>query len=316
MEELKYYRVAGEITRLDRYKEFTSWLTDNPDAICQVVQGLITHDLWFDRYGLHYIVEHEYPQKTAYMEDLLDIALKIDPSNLAIPRHPRDRVVACCREFSTMMTAILRAKGIPARSRCGFATYFGWGGTYEDHWICEYWNGEKWIMCDPQIDPLQQTYMINWGLENINSLEGMKQIKTFDPHHLREGEFIPAGEAWLLCRRQQKDASLFGIGCEIDPAWGIDSLHGLWFIRGQLLRDFASLNKVETEPYLVRICKKLDWQSWHLVGAKDEELNAEELKLLDEIAELTLDVENNFEKILTLYQEKDGLKVPVEIIER
>lgn len=316
MEELKYYRSAGMITKLDRYKEFTSWLTDNPDSICQVVQGLITHDLWFDQYGLPYLAEHECPQKTVYMEDVLDMALKIDSSNLAIPRHPRDRVVGCCREFATLMTAILRAKGIPARSRCGFATYFGWDGFYEDHWICEYWNGVKWVRCDPQLDPLQLTYVINWGLEHKNTLERTQQIKTFDPHHLKEGEFIPAGEAWLMCRRENKDPNLFGIGCEINPAWGIDSLSGLWFIRGQLLRDFASLNKIETDPYLVRISRKLTWDSWHLVGAKDEELDDNDLMLLDEIAELTLNVEENFQQILSLYQKNAALQVPEEIIER
>jgi hypothetical protein len=35
--------------------------------------------------------------------------------------------------------AMLRAQGTPARARCGFGGYFG-SGTFEDHWVCEYWD--------------------------------------------------------------------------------------------------------------------------------------------------------------------------------
>ena len=132
-EILNFYSHAGLITNIKKYQSFVEWLPADPVAIGQVVQGLIVHDSWFEQYGETYQVKNEYPQQTAYMEDILSKALEIDGSNLAIPRHPRDRVIACCREFATLMCAFFRAKGIPARSRCGFATYFGWNGNYEDH---------------------------------------------------------------------------------------------------------------------------------------------------------------------------------------
>ncbi len=316
MEPTTYYSRPGEITTLNKYRKFTSWLTDDPDSICQVVQGLLVHDMWFEHYGLEYIKENGYPQKIAYMEDLLDKAYEIDPGNLAYPRHPAKRVVACCREFATLMCAILRAKGIPARSRCGFATYFGWDGNYEDHWICEYYNGTRWVMCDPQIDPLQLSYITNWGLEQLDNIDKMSQIKFFNPRDLKEGEFISAGEAWIMCREHGADPSKFGIGADIDPALGIYSLHGLWFIRGQLLRDIAALNKVETVPYLIRICQGLDWKSWHLVYARDEELTPRELRFLDKMARLTLDVNANFDQIREQYEKRQELQVPQAILER
>lgn len=303
---LKYYTKPGKITNIDKYKSFIKWLTDDPNAICQVVQGLIVHDSWIKDYGEIYNKSHEYSQKTVYMEDLLDKILEIDKSNLAIPRHPRDRVIACCREFATLMCAFLRAKGIPARSRCGFAVYFGWNGMYEDHWICEYWNGRRWIMCDPQLDPFQESSVINWASE----------VHKFNPHDLKHDEFITAGEAWKLCREGKKDPKQFGIGCTIRPEWGINSLHGLWFVRGQLLRDFASLNKVETVPYLVRICEGLDWKPWRLVYEKDSKLTEDDLLLLDKIAELTIDADTNFDKIRKEYLTNSDLTVPDEIISR
>ena len=50
--------------------------------------------------------------------------LEIDPSPLGRARPPERRLVGTCRDFTTFMTALLRAKGIPARARCGFGTYF------------------------------------------------------------------------------------------------------------------------------------------------------------------------------------------------
>lgn len=316
-EVLKYYSEPEKITCLDKHKKFTEWLTDDPNAIYQVVQGLIVHDMWIKNYGENYINTHEYSQKTAYMEDLLDKALELDKSNLAIPRHPRDRVIACCREFATLMCALLRAKKIPARSRCGFAVYFGWNGKYEDHWICEYWNGAKWIMTDPQLDPFQQSSVIAWALSTDSSIEKKThRIKQFNPRDLKPDEFITAGRAWRLCRNGDVNPEDFGISCLIRPEWGIDSLYGLWFVRGQLLRDFAALNKVETVPYLVRICKGLDWKPWRLVALKDNELTGNELLLLDYIAELMADADTNFNKIREVYSINSCLAVPEEIILR
>ncbi len=316
-EVLNYYRKPGKITDLNRYKEFTDWMAGDPEAIYQIVNGLIVHDMWVERYGEEYITAHEYPQNTAYMEDLLEKALELDKSNLSIARHPRDRVIACCREFATLMCALLRAKGIPARSRCGFAVYFGWNGEYEDHWICEYWNGERWVMADPQMDPFQQSCVQSWGMEFASGRSDMEEkVKKFNPRDLKHDEFITAGLAWKLCREGSVDPGKFGISSPIRPEWGISSLYGLWFVRGQLLRDFASLNKVETVPYLVRICKGLNWNLWRLVAAKDEELTKEDFCLLDQIADLTLTPDESFDELCSNYANNCELMVPEEIISR
>ncbi len=314
---LAYYSEPGVITSLEKHKAFTEWLIADPGVIYQVVQGLIVHDGWVTIYGQDYIKSHDYPQKTAYMADLLDKALELDGSNLAIPRHPRDRVIACCREFATLMCALLRAKGIPARSRCGFAVYFGWNEIYDDHWICEYWNGAQWIMADSQYDPFQQSMTLYWLKTAGRDLEQILQrVKQFNPRNLKPDEFITAGQAWKLCRDGKANPENFGIGCPIRPEWGIDSLYGLWFVRGQLLRDFAALNKVETVPYLVRICKGLDWKPWRLMALKDDELTKKDLSLLDDIAALTTNTDVNHSKIQEAYTMNRDLGVPAEIIAR
>jgi hypothetical protein len=316
-EILEYYRQPGIVTKIDKYSDFTQWLTADPEAICQVAQGLIIHDSWLDKYGIEFKKENFYPQKTAFMQDILDKALELDNSNLAIPRAPDKRVIACCREFATLMCALLRAKGIPARSRCGFAVYFGWSGEYSDHWYCEYWNGSRWVMMDPQLDPLQESFVKYWASQDEKqSMIYQENIQNFNPRNLTGEDFYTAGRVWKLCREKKLDDMKCGISSPINPKWGIDSLYGLWFVRGNLLRDFAALNKVETVPYLVRISKGLNWKSWRLVGASDKDLADDDWRTLDEIAELTIDADKNFIKIRDLYKNNPDLTVPEEIIQR
>jgi hypothetical protein len=96
-----------------------------------------------------------------------------------------------------------------------------------------------------------------------------------------------------LCRSGQADPEAFGIF----------DMHGLWFVRGDLLRDMAALNKVELLP----------WDSWGLIERRDEELSAADLVLLDRVAELTAGDVPDFETVRSLYEREEGLRVPSTI---
>jgi hypothetical protein len=296
---LDYYRMPEGITKIEKHLGFVAWLTGDIRAIYQVVQGILVHDNWLEHYGIAPCPSQEPEAKMPYMEDLLDKAVQLDPRSLSIPRSPERRVICCCREFATLFCAILRHKGIPARSRCGFSTYLAPPLFFEDHWICEYWSEdeERWIMVDPQIDPYQQT------------VTGM----LASPLDIPDTHFHVAGRAWQWCRDNQLDPERFGIGC--DPAeFGLESLRGLWFVRGQLLRDFAALNKVEVVPFLAHVAKGYTWDPWRLVAARDEDLSEGDYALLDAIAALSLDPDRQFGRVRETYQRNLDLQPPKEII--
>ena len=300
-EALQFYAQPAPITRLEGHDEFLNWLVDDVRAITQVIQGLLIHGGWLENYACHPDPARDQITVMAYMQDLLDEALRLDGRNLAIARAPEQRVICCCREFSTLLTAILRFKGVPARSRCGFATYFAYPGKYEDHWVCEYWDAPagRWWRVDPQIDPFQQSFVHT----------------DFSPLEVPANRFINGGQAWQMSRTGGVAPTSFGIYG--DPAVvGLDSLYGLWFTRGNLLRDFAALNKVETVPFLVRAEAKLSWQPWRLVAASDEELTASDWALLDRVAELCASADDCFEQVRALYESTPDLQPPDEIIER
>jgi len=76
-------------------------------------------------------------------------------------------------------------------------------------------------------------------------------------------------------------------------------MRGMWFIRGNLIRDLAALNKVELLP----------WDGWGLIDQELENISQGELILLDEIATITSD-EIDFLAVRELYKTNQSLEVP------
>jgi hypothetical protein len=93
-----------------------------------------------------------------------------------------------------------------------------------------------------------------------------------------------------MCRAGQADPDNFGIF----------DMHGLWFIRGDLVRDLASLSKMELLP----------WDGWGLIAREDKDLSAEDMALLDRAAALTLAGDEAFSEMRALYDSEARLHVP------
>ncbi|MDQ1658254.1 MAG: hypothetical protein QOD41_3337, partial [Cryptosporangiaceae bacterium] len=151
---------------------------------------------------------------------LAGAVLSLNPAPIHVPRQPHERVIGTCRDFSVLTCALLRHRGIPARARCGFATYFK-PGLGVDHWITEYWHDdERWVRADSEI-------------------MGHSVLAT--PEDVSPEQFLTGGEAWAAYRRGDLDASQFGVYSTDN--WGEAE------IRGNAVRDLAALNKVEMLPW-------------------------------------------------------------------
>src|SRR4051794_22206329 len=106
-------------------REFTELLgRDHPADVASlggVVRNLLTH---------YFAPGHNFPpERLAEIDNRwVDRVLACDQSRFAkpldVPRPEADRVLGCCRDFPLLTVAALRARGIPARSRVGFAAYF------------------------------------------------------------------------------------------------------------------------------------------------------------------------------------------------
>lgn len=175
---------------------------------------------------------------------------------------------------------MLRAKGIPARYRCGFGTYFN-PPYFEEHVVCEYWNTlqARWVIVDPQFDKV-------WR----------EKLKIdHDILDVPRDEFIMAGNAWVQCRSEVADPSKFGIFK--------GGLRGLWFIAGEIIRDVAVLSKMEMLP----------WDVWGAIPRSSEPLNDDQLTFFDRLAALTRAPDTSFAELLALYESDDRLHVPATV---
>ena len=211
--------------------------------LCELVQGVLIHrDIAPWLYGLTLTEAQRDDGHLRPMAQMLSRIHALDARPLTDARDVGHRLPSVCRHFSLMLCSILRAQGVPARPRCGFGAYFT-RGKFEDHWVCEYWNAaeKRWILVDAQLDAIQRKAL------NIN----------FDPTDTPRNKFIIAGDAWQMCRSGGADPAAFGL----------THIHesGLWFIAGNVLRDLASLNKMEMLP----------WDLWGMMEMGDEALTAE-----------------------------------------
>jgi len=221
---LAFYASHGPISQPGVYAPLLDDLPREIGALRRVVQGLVLHIFWAERYGV--------PKESVRGDEvqLRDVArqleriVELDPRPLMVAREPQTRLVGNCRDFAVILTTLLRQQGVPARARCGFGRYFS-PGRYEDHWVCEYWNTveQRWVLVDAQLDDLQMSRL----------------AIPFDPLDVPRDQFIVGGRAWQLYRNGEADPNTFGIF----------DMGGPWFIRGDFVRDVAALNKVELLPW-------------------------------------------------------------------
>lgn len=253
--------------------------SDDRGDLAARIQGLVIHPFHAHRYGFDPGDDAERQLQNRSARQILDEVLAIDPAPLDVARAPEKRTIGNCRHFATLFTAMLRERGIPARSRCGFGAYFP-SDKKADHWVSEVWNEAegRWLLADAQIDAVQREQM---------------EI-TVDTLDLGREDFWVAGQAWLRCRRGEEKPEDFGI---------LD-MWGLWFVKDNLVRDLAALCKVELLP----------WDSWGLMLTEQDDLTADDLALLDRVAELTTDPVPDVAEMRALYQKHDTLRVPTTIV--
>ena len=269
-----YYAEHGVITDPGLFGQQFAVLPHGLGDLCQVVQGFLLHVFWAEKYGLEAADIRREEAGIRRVERMLAIGLDLDPRPFTSRRLPSQRLIGNCRNFSILLCALLRHQGVPARVRCGFAKYFI-TGHHEDHWVCEFWQAaeKRWVLVDAQLDSLQCQAL---------------QI-TFDPLDVPRDQFLVAGRAWQLCRNHEADPETFGIF----------DMHGQWFVRGNLVRDIAALNKIPLLP----------WDGWGLIDRPEEDLSTSDLDLLDYLANASAG-EIDYQAVRRHYSSDDRLRVP------
>lgn len=254
----KYFEEHGEMSKMS-YRIFEP--LKSIEEIVSLVQKRMIHQAWAHRYGVE--VTDTRKQETM-MRTMSEKIEWLSENN--------QQIFGICRDFSLFTVALCRDNNIPARARCGFATYFE-KDKYIDHWVVEYYDGEKWIMIDPQLDNFQKEVL------DIN----------FDTMNLSKNEFILGGDAWHMCRNEGKNPLKFGIF----QWWGYD------YLMCNMLLDAHALLKRPMHP----------WDKWEGIKSKEmESWTDEDYKTLDG---LSLALRNgSFEELSEYLDNHKSLQLP------
>ena len=242
------YAKQDAFTDPGAYADLYRNLPTSPAALRDIVSRLIIHVAWAAGYGVAPDVPMS--RETLPASERLKLI-----GSLTGDRGER-RSFGTCRDYAIMLASMLRHQSIPARIRCGFATYFT-TGPFEDHWICEHWSAtdDRWIRADAQLDQLHREQL------------GIR----FDAADLPPGAFLTAGQAWQRARSGRTDAEAFGQG----------NASGLWFLRVNVYRDLLALTNQFTSA----------WDSWRDATDDSRVLDASALAAVDSVATMIGDFE-------------------------
>jgi hypothetical protein len=277
MTPAEFYRSQSRFSDPGRHAHLFDALPEKVEALVKVVQGLLIYDVVAEPFYGHQMSDRQRGMiHIRKVETMLDRLVEMDDRPLAETRPFARRLSGRCHQYALLLVAMLRHKGIAARERGGFATYFN-APKFEDHWVAEYWDPDRagWIRADAQLDDV-------WRAK-LNAPRA--------PLDLGPEDFVVAATAWQRCRKEGGNPELYGIS--------FVPLHGLWFIAGSLLRDTAALNKDELLP----------WDVWGGHPKPNATLGQEELALGDRLASLTGDPDNRLETLRALYRSDDRLRV-------
>lgn len=160
---LEHYKKTGTYTYAGFYKEYFRSLPDDISTLGRLVCSQVIHRVTLKEgntnanASLLYGDMNRYPWYRMRCED--DVLLtapaltaelfRMDERGFVKDRRTENKIVVTCRYVSVLMSAILKAKGIPARSRAGFAPYFQQGISM-DHWINQFYNEKenRWVTFD------------------------------------------------------------------------------------------------------------------------------------------------------------------------
>lgn len=275
-ENLDFYRKTSAFTYLGPYADFARNLTDDVKELALLQRRQIIHPVAIinARNGIRAdeVELSEIPSDALLFENerfhtagsIIHELLRRDP-NYSLNRKTKDKLHLCCREQSILLASILKAKGIPARARSGFAAYLSDGTVGFDHWITE-WYDEK---------------SGRWVLTDADCCEEKIDFNPFDFSH---DKFIFGAQAYIELRKGTLKTEQIRHASN-PPTFGMKAaLWGMFF-------DFHSLMNDEIffwhKPRYLEQCNYL--------------LSDEQYAELDVLANLMLENDKNFNELKEIW---------------
>lgn len=286
---LEFYKQTSLFTDLGYYKDFAKKLSDDIEELCLLQRMQIIHPFAFkDNKDIRNEKSCFWGDMTKvpitrlnYEDDIFPTAqsvlaelLRKNP-NYDIKREAIYKVHVTCRSQAILLASILKAKGIAARARSGFAEYICYDGIYYDHWITEYYDEKenRWKLVDA--DEHCPDHEIGFNLNDI----------PYD-------KFLFGANAYLGVRQNKYKPETI-LYSSNPPTLGLKAA-----IRG-LFYDFHSL--MNDEIIFLHMPK--------YIRDKNFELSEDEYVELDNLAKLMINPNENFEKLQEIWNKISKFRI-------
>lgn len=275
----QHFLCFGPFTDPGLYGDYFRSLPDDPGELSRLISRQIIHRVTLAQGNtnanadLRYGDMSRWPWYRSACED--DIYLtapamaaglfRLDERGFVPDRQVEGKLVLTCRFVSVLVSSIYKAKGIPCRSRAGFAPYIRQGISM-DHWINQVWHDSenRWITFDAD------------GL-----YDGLNM--PFTPYDMSSGQFDWAAGAWLRIRSGEEPGERFLYADNLGTC-------GLRAAARYLIYDFhALMNHEISYVFQPKYLEKF------LLG--EESLREEQLKELDLLAGLLRDPDESFDTL-------------------
>ena len=183
---LDFYRQYSPFTDPGEYACLYKNLPDSLPELCKLIRSQFIHPFAELPQYREQIPKERWNEMINYptVKSILKGLVTSNPAGLIYNRKPEDRLVLGCPQSAILLASILKYRGIPARVRCGHATYLI-PGFHGSHTICEVWNANenRWMLVDPSTDKVD----------------------------FSEEEFDFSNEAWMQLQKEEIDPNLYGI---------------------------------------------------------------------------------------------------------
>ncbi len=286
---LEFYQKTSLYTELGLYSDFAKKLPNDIKTLCLLQRNQIIHPIAFKKKevrnskncfwgdmtqisNMNLLREDDiFPSAISMLSELI----RKDPK-YSMNRKAKDKIFVTCRGQALLLVAILKAKGIPARVRSGFASYPSNDGIYWDHWVTEYYNtkNKKWILVDADC-------CCNDNLD-------------FDIYNIPENKFLSAAQVWIKVRENNLDSLKIGHAYYSKKKNKLTEI-----LTTALFYDFHCL--MNDEIIYLHYPKYLKDNNF--------KLSKTDLKEIDELARLMIEPDKNFKKIYKIWNSKSKFRI-------
>lgn len=286
----KHFTETSTYTYAGPYLDYFKSLPDDVEALGSLVCGQVIHPItlhqcdpeMFPLYG----DLRKFPKyRMVNEDDVFQTAVamtaelfRLDGRGFTSDRRVEDKLVVTCRYVSVLMCAILKAKGIPCRSRAGFFNYWPDTPSTCDHWINEYWN-----------ESLQR-----WVAFDADGFYPFKEMLGFSQYDVPKQRFAWAPEIWLGIRSGELDGDYYNYADSLGTKGLPAAVRQLFYDYHALMNNEVSYNCLPSFVYKTERFVKL---------------SEEDLKEIDALAQLMLDPDANLETLKTIWNKTDKYRI-------